>query len=121
LLLRHLVRRVSPQPQPLDLILGIRDGGVGIMPCEADLERRKRNPVDDEGSHIRPLDPGVPQTCSSLKRFDLKAIMVHVRDPLFPASMETRAGEDTCELVHTSGLIFEDPAPVSRHQPRAAI
>jgi hypothetical protein len=112
LLLRHLVRHVSLEPQPLDLILRIRDGVVGIMPCEADFERGKRNPVDDEGLHIRPLDPGVPQTRSSLERFDLKAIMVHFRGSrCFPAAMEPRAGEEDCELVHIFGLIFGDPAP----------
>jgi hypothetical protein len=79
--LRHLVCRVSPELEPLDLNFGIRDGGSGISPCEADFERGKRNPVDDDGLPIRPPDAGVPQTCSSLERFDLKAIMGHWATP----------------------------------------
>jgi hypothetical protein len=80
-LLRRLVCRVSPQLQPLDLSFGIRDGGSGVGPGEADFERGKRYPVDDDGPHIRPPDPGVPQTCASLEGFDLKTIMVHGAPP----------------------------------------
>ena len=42
-------RRVALQLELVDLGFGIRDGGLGVEPCKADLERRKRNVIDDHG------------------------------------------------------------------------
>jgi hypothetical protein len=45
---------VALQPELVDLGFCIRDRGLGVEPCKADFERRKRNAIDDNGVQIRP-------------------------------------------------------------------
>jgi hypothetical protein len=68
--------RVSLQLELVDLGFRIRDRGLGVEPCKADLERRKRNVIDDHGFQVRPPDTGMPQPFSSLESLDFKAVMV---------------------------------------------
>jgi hypothetical protein len=65
----------------VDLNLRIRHRGVGAGPREADFKRGKQNAIDDDRLLIRAADPGVPQTLSSLEGLDLKAVVIHFRDP----------------------------------------
>jgi hypothetical protein len=75
--LRYLAGcRISLQPELVDLSFRIRDCGLGVEPCKADFERRKRNAIDDHGFQIRPPNPGVPQAFSSLESLDFKVVMV---------------------------------------------
>src|SRR5258705_10174973 len=62
--------------EAIDMILGMRDRFGGIGPCEADLQRGKRQAVDDDRFLIGPLDPGVPQAASGLEGFDVKAVVI---------------------------------------------
>src|SRR5260370_7008326 len=82
--LRYLAGcRVALQPELVDLGLRVRDRGLGVVPCKADLERGKRNAIDDHGFQGRPPDPGVPQPFPTLESLDFKAVMValHVVAP----------------------------------------
>src|SRR6266404_5372364 len=50
LFLRYLAEcRVALQPELVDLGFRVRDGGLGVVPCKADFEGRKRNAVDGHG------------------------------------------------------------------------
>src|SRR5258706_16024538 len=50
LFLRYLAEcRVALQPELVDLGFRVRDGGLGVVPCKANFEGRKRNAVDDHG------------------------------------------------------------------------
>src|ERR1700737_890077 len=74
---RHLPGcRVSPELELVDLSFRIRDCGIGIRPCKADFEGRKRNAVDDDRLQIRPPNPGMPQTSSCLERLNFEAVIV---------------------------------------------
>jgi hypothetical protein len=72
----------------VDLRLRIRDRGVGIGPCEADFKRRKQDTIDDDWLQIRAPDPGVPQTFSSLERFNPKAVIIHCTTPVISAGQQ---------------------------------
>jgi hypothetical protein len=58
--------------------------------------------VDADRLQVRPPNPGVPQTCSSLERLDVKAVMVelHAVTPANVESKEAWAGQNECEPVH---------------------
>jgi hypothetical protein len=86
----RLNRRVSFELESVDLDFRIRDGGIGIGPCEADFERRKRHAVDDDRRQIRPPDPGVPQTPSGLEGFNSKAVIVALHFGDSPAIPESK-------------------------------
>src|ERR1700692_930552 len=48
-----LRRCVSPELEPVDLHLGVRDGGIWIGPREADFERGKRKPSFEKGRRMQ--------------------------------------------------------------------
>jgi hypothetical protein len=92
--------------EPVDVSHGVGDRGFATGPRKAEFKRGKQIAVDDDGHQIRAPDPGVPQTFSSLEGLDLKAVMVHCRDPkIFPEPKETCADQNECELIHI-WLIF---------------
>src|SRR5436190_11462428 len=62
--------------EAINMVLGMRDRFGGIRPGEADLERGKRQAVDDDRFQIGPPDPGVPQACSGLEGFNAKAVVI---------------------------------------------
>jgi hypothetical protein len=76
----RLRRRPNAHASPfeeVDVTLCVRDRRLGIGPCEADFKRRKQNAIDDERLQILSPDPGVPQTFSSLERFNFEAVIIH--------------------------------------------
>jgi len=82
--------RRAASVEVVDVRLRIGYRGIGIRPREADLKRGKQHAIDNDRLQIRAPDPGVPQTLSGLEGFDLKAVIVHLRDSgHFPKPTET--------------------------------
>src|SRR6267378_2675530 len=77
---RHLPNARASPVEVVDVSLRIGYRGIGTGPGEADLKRGKQHAIDNDRLQIRPPDPGVPQTFSGLEGFDLKAVIVHLRD-----------------------------------------
>src|SRR6266566_6336495 len=104
---RYLPNVPAASVEVVDVSLRIGYRGIGIGPREADLKRGKQHTVDDDRLQIRSPDPGVPQTFSGLEGFDLKAVIVHLRDSgHFPKPTETCADKNECEPIHMLALFF---------------
>src|ERR1700730_11083793 len=79
---------VSPQLEAVDLIFRVLDRGFGIGPGKAHLDRGNQSPVDHDGFLVGAANPGVPQTSTSLERFNRKAVMVHLANPPGTSAVE---------------------------------
>jgi hypothetical protein len=86
--LRRLSKVRASLVEEVDVVPGIRGSRFRSGPCEADFKRGKQNAVDDDRFLIRQLDPGVPQTCSCLEKFDSEAAIVHGVTPDVPESKQ---------------------------------
>src|SRR6185437_4595440 len=97
--------------EAVDVMLGVRDGGVRVVPGEADFECGEGVAVDDEGALVGAADAGVPEAAAGFERLDVVTLVKagHGRFPGLFRPKGARIRGEPCEAVHTCRLFCGPP------------